>query len=294
MYRTRSITSFCHLAIVVVFTTFMASVAHSVTDYKNTSSWYQDYQDSLSVLPAEAKRPGFAKPKTKSNTKKNSPTAGKRSTAKAKPKSTLPKRVSNLRLPSRKQAIVPKLAQNPTTRALHKSVKATARQLAKRALTPVAKKQAKAQIRQKTKAASSSTKWLPKSLKSGQVLSRGNEAKRRLHKIDPNTRGTFKGDVLQIKLKEPMIVHRRSGGGSADKAPWFSAKKYRSAAIARRFLSLPNNNSASKRNTFELPAGSTIFIGKAAPQTKKQWAGRYATGGGIQIYAPKIGKIKKL
>jgi len=291
MKRNKSISAIRFLVLIVVFATFSSSVSYGFTGTRHESNWDPSYRDSLSVLPAQAKKPGWAKPKAKPKTKKIISTTSARSAAKSK--STLPKRISNLRIHTPKGATLKKAIPSSAGRALTKNVKATAKLLAKSALTTARKDQAKSHLRKYTSSKGAAAKWLPKALKQSTVLSRGDNARSKLHKYK-NTRGSFKGEVLQIKLKEPLVVHRRAGGKSDEKGHWFSLKKYRSGAIARRFSALPNNNSGRMRNSYLIPAGSTIFIGKAASRTKEQWAGSYATGGGIQIYAPKFGKIKKL
>lgn len=86
---------------------------------------------------------------------------------------------------------------------------------------------------------------------------------------------------------EDLVAYRYWGDGSAESgSPWFSAKPYVKPGNARRFLALPEKNSAQNMTQFVIRAGSTIIRGKAASQAGVPGFGDYAVGGGVQIYVP--------
>ncbi|MFN7987714.1 MAG: hypothetical protein U0529_09595 [Thermoanaerobaculia bacterium] len=97
----------------------------------------------------------------------------------------------------------------------------------------------------------------------------------------------FSGVIEAIELEEDLTVYRHWGGKSAKTpAPWLSPKKYPSAAAARRGLALPDGNTADNVDSFVIPKGTIILLGRAASQVGQDGFGSYATGGDEQIYLP--------
>ncbi len=97
----------------------------------------------------------------------------------------------------------------------------------------------------------------------------------------------FEGTPEVITLTEDLIVYRHWGGDAEETgSPWFSPKPYVRPGNARRYLALPDYNSATRISVFKIPAGTTIIRGKVASQVGQPKFGPYATGGGIQIYLP--------
>ena len=97
----------------------------------------------------------------------------------------------------------------------------------------------------------------------------------------------FKGTPEVVTLSEDLIVYRHWGGEAPETgSPWFSPKPYVRPGNARRYLALPNYNSADRVSAFRIPAGTTIIRGQVASQVGQPRFGPYATGGGVQIYLP--------
>jgi RHS repeat-associated protein len=95
----------------------------------------------------------------------------------------------------------------------------------------------------------------------------------------------FKGTPEVITLSEDLIVYRHWGGEAAETgSPWFSPKPYVRSGNARRYLALPNTNTAENISVFKIPAGTTIIRGEVAPRVRDY--GPHAVGGGMQIYLP--------
>jgi hypothetical protein len=97
----------------------------------------------------------------------------------------------------------------------------------------------------------------------------------------------FEGTPEVVTLSEDLIVYRHWGGKAPETgSPWFSPKPYARPGNARRYLALPNRNTAENVSAFRIPAGTTIIRGKVASQVQDIRFGPYAVGGGIQIYVP--------
>jgi RHS repeat-associated protein len=99
--------------------------------------------------------------------------------------------------------------------------------------------------------------------------------------------GAFRGTPTVETLSDDLIVHRRWGGGSSELgSPYFSTKSYVKPGNARRYLALPDKNTANEVTSFIIPAGTTFLQGKVASQVGSIGFGDYAIGGGMQIYLP--------
>ena len=96
-------------------------------------------------------------------------------------------------------------------------------------------------------------------------------------------RAFVEGTAERAVLSEPMSAFRYHGGPSGQVGRWVSETAYESQRVARYELALPHEwNSLSKVSQVELPAGTTIWRGQAAPQISS--SGRLYSGGGQQIY----------
>jgi hypothetical protein len=108
-----------------------------------------------------------------------------------------------------------------------------------------------------------------------------------------NVVGSFSGIPSVETLTDDLVVYRHWGGGAAETgSPWFSPKAYVRPGNARRYLALPDYNSASNISQSMIPKGTTIIYGKASSQVSNLGFGKYAIGGGSQIYLPNPGVVK--
>jgi hypothetical protein len=97
----------------------------------------------------------------------------------------------------------------------------------------------------------------------------------------------FEGEIKAITLKDDLIVYRYWGGKSTETgSAWFSTKQYVTPGNARRYLALPEGNTAENVTAFRIPSGTTILEGKVSSKTGEVGFGSYATGKGTQIYLP--------
>ncbi len=97
----------------------------------------------------------------------------------------------------------------------------------------------------------------------------------------------FAGTPTVETLTEDLLVYRHWGDEAPEAgSPWFSPKPYVRPGNARRYLALPEYNSASNVSVFKIRAGTTIVRGKVASQVGQANFGSYAVGGGAQIYLP--------
>jgi len=98
----------------------------------------------------------------------------------------------------------------------------------------------------------------------------------------------FRSEPSVVELKTDLEVLRYYGGKSVPtNSPWLSIKSYSRFGNARRFLSLPNTNLATNVAEFSIPKGTRILIGNAASKVNEVLIfGKYAVGGGVQIYLP--------
>jgi len=97
----------------------------------------------------------------------------------------------------------------------------------------------------------------------------------------------FDGTPEVVTLTEDLIVYRHWGGDAPEiGSPWFSPEPYMNPEDARRYLALPEYNSADHVSAFRIPAGTTLLQGTAASQAGRANFGAAAVGGGVQIYLP--------
>jgi hypothetical protein len=86
-------------------------------------------------------------------------------------------------------------------------------------------------------------------------------------------------------LQEDLIVYRRWGGKAAETgSPWYSTAPYERPGNARRYLALPEGNTAESLTAFRIPMGTTILRGRTASMAGEPGFGAMAVGGGQQIY----------
>lgn len=98
----------------------------------------------------------------------------------------------------------------------------------------------------------------------------------------------FHGKPRAVKLNSDIVVfrNRNKNEKASNRSPWFTRTIYDNPDDARRFLSLPNSNTAEKIDAFIIRKDTIILEGKAASQVGHPIFGSYATGGGEQIYLP--------
>jgi hypothetical protein len=90
---------------------------------------------------------------------------------------------------------------------------------------------------------------------------------------------TFKGGQYTTRtLDEDLLLYRRWGGESGELGPYWSRTNYVRAGNARRYSALPPGNTAEHITTIRVPAGTTIYEGRAAAQA--EWG---VPGGGSQV-----------
>ena len=105
----------------------------------------------------------------------------------------------------------------------------------------------------------------------------------------------FDGLPTPETLKKDLIVYRRWGGDAREfNSPWYSAKNYERAGNAKRYLALPESNSAQNVTVFKIPKGTTILRGKVKSMVGVPGYGPDAVGGGEQIYLPDPRKAIKV
>lgn len=96
---------------------------------------------------------------------------------------------------------------------------------------------------------------------------------------------SFNGTPALKYADEDMIFYRRWGGVGEETGTWLSPTKYEKAGNARRYLALPNGNTAENLSTFKIKKGTPFIQGKVASQVDNlEDFGEYAVGGGEQIY----------
>ncbi len=81
-----------------------------------------------------------------------------------------------------------------------------------------------------------------------------------------------------------MTVYRAHGGKAAKEGRFTSSDIFQSRVDVRKDLALlPEwGNSITKMTKVELPKGTTVWVGKAAPQVSKN--GKTLPGGGSQVF----------
>jgi Pretoxin HINT domain len=97
----------------------------------------------------------------------------------------------------------------------------------------------------------------------------------------------FEGGPEAIELKENMTIFRHWGGTSNESnSPWYSLVAYARPGNARRYLSLPDTNTAENITEFTIKKGTKVLIGKASARKGVDGFGEYASGQGVQLYVP--------
>jgi hypothetical protein len=93
---------------------------------------------------------------------------------------------------------------------------------------------------------------------------------------------TFKGGQYATRtLEKDLVLRRVYGGRSGPRGPYWSRTAYSSPGRAKQYLALPDTNTAERVVTIRVPAGSTIYEGKAARAFGRR-------GGGNQVYLPRV------
>ena len=98
-------------------------------------------------------------------------------------------------------------------------------------------------------------------------------------------KNAFTGTPTLKFATEDMIFYRRWGGYAEESSNWLSPTNYTKAGNAKRYLALPNNNTAENLTVFKIKKGTPYIEGKVANQVSDvKKFGEYAVGGGNQIY----------
>jgi hypothetical protein len=100
-----------------------------------------------------------------------------------------------------------------------------------------------------------------------------------------SVRKTFlNGEVERTVLEQPLTVIRFHGGNAGKVGRFATGDAFTSRVDARSQLAVLQEwgNTFTKKTTVELPAGTEIWTGRAAPQTGRN--GAVLPGGGSQIY----------
>ena len=102
----------------------------------------------------------------------------------------------------------------------------------------------------------------------------------------PGVKVGFPNGQATLKYSDgEMIFYRRWGEGAEKTGKWLSPTKYEKPGNAKRYLALPNNNSAENLTAFKIEKGTPYIEGKVASQIDDlETFGSYAEGGGTQIY----------
>jgi hypothetical protein len=96
---------------------------------------------------------------------------------------------------------------------------------------------------------------------------------------------------MEDKLDKPMSVYRAWGGTAhieGRDGTYYSAFPPEGSveSIRQMFSILPEwGNDLSNTTEVIIPAGTTVYIGPAAPQTSED--GMIYSGGGLQVFVPK-------
>jgi hypothetical protein len=94
---------------------------------------------------------------------------------------------------------------------------------------------------------------------------------------------TFKGGEYATRTLDEDLVLRRYYDGSSSRqiGSYWTRTTYSSPGRAKQYLALPTANTAEKMVTIRVPAGTTIYEGKAAGAFGRR-------GGGNQVYIPRV------
>ena len=112
-----------------------------------------------------------------------------------------------------------------------------------------------------------------------------------LPELRPKVRNTFSNvDAVVSVLNEPLLVQRFHGGGSSTKGAFTTTDIFKSRVDVREQLAMPYTwsdgtagNAVTKVTTIELPVGTRIWSGRAAPQIDGV-SGKVYQGGGNQTW----------
>jgi hypothetical protein len=95
---------------------------------------------------------------------------------------------------------------------------------------------------------------------------------------------TFKDGIYSTTtLQEDLVLTRYSGGRSQPIGQFWTRTTYSSPGRAQQYLALPPENTAVNTTTIRVPAGTTVYEGKAAAQ--EAWG---ENGGGNQVFIPYV------
>jgi len=98
--------------------------------------------------------------------------------------------------------------------------------------------------------------------------------------------GAFKGDPRVIEVTKDLRVFRYHAPGTSPSSFWYSLRSYVYPGNARRYLALPNANTAVNVSEAVIPKGSRILIGPTSNKVGDPFFAPNAFGGGIQLYVP--------
>lgn len=111
---------------------------------------------------------------------------------------------------------------------------------------------------------------------------RPNKPARAVGALGDEVAATFKGGQYTSRtLDEEIVLRRVYGGTSPELGPYWSRTSYSSTGRAKQYLALPPGNTAERVVTIRVPAGTTIYEGKAAAHYGR-------LGGGNQVYIPRV------
>lgn len=100
--------------------------------------------------------------------------------------------------------------------------------------------------------------------------------------LSDDVSATFKGGQYAARaLDEDIVLQRVYGGTSPELGPYWSRTSYSNPGRAKQYLALPPGNTAERVVTIRVPAGTTIYEGKAAAHYGRR-------GGGNQVYITRV------
>ncbi|WP_154901725.1 Hint domain-containing protein [Gimesia maris] len=102
---------------------------------------------------------------------------------------------------------------------------------------------------------------------------------------------TFRGgSYVETKLSEPVTLYRVYGGKAGKLGPYWTRTKPTGPLQSRLDSALLSEwgNTARNVTTIQVPRGTTVFEGFAAPQVGKAKPFETIIGGGNQVYIPRV------
>mgnify|MGYP007059401037 FL=1 len=100
----------------------------------------------------------------------------------------------------------------------------------------------------------------------------------------PGVRAAFvEGEITFTMLEKDFTLYRHCSPNSANISNWWSPEIL-SKTDARKYLALPNNNSAEEVVEVLVKKGTPVLVGKVSSQVNNVDFGPYATGGGNQYF----------